>query len=158
MAERKSSVTIVIVLYLQVFTSPFHRHHQYYTSCKAVDQFDCYSSKTEIKRNTSGGGTTVVSSGRFRDADQAESGNYCEKLPQSLQTNRSLHFVGLSSCLSTSSKATNQVRKSTCGVKFEGSIATHWPNWTKGFMRKENEWSDRVGFDEAFVTPEWRCD
>lgn len=145
LVRRENSLTIVILLYLQVFTSPFQKYYKKATDCHAIygnigkpngDQErhfirratsfaqQSYPTSVSPKRsrqtNTSDDSTIIVNDDDSPGVLNAPT--YCEKLSETLSRNRSMICVDYDDCPTAKTKTAENVRQLSCGINLNGSI------------------------------------
>lgn len=140
-----NSLTIVLVICLQVFTSPFQSHSRSCTQCQAIygadKKPDEEGAESRLRSSPSGGReqdrkqrtrreneTIIISDDP--DAVSEPSDNppnlnnvsYCDRLDKTLGRNQSLACIDHAACPSIASEPPDRVRQLTCGIKLNGSI------------------------------------
>lgn len=146
LVRERSSLTIVLVIYLQVFASPFHKYYQRCTDCQPI----CSSAQTavfgtarpapvrraaRVKQQEPGNGTeghanekvgreTVIVSDPPPSAPSSRGRlSLCDRLAQSLSdTPKGLLCVDYRRCPSIENEPSDRVRQLTCGIQIDGSI------------------------------------
>lgn len=151
LVRRSNSLAIVIVLYLQVFTSPFKRY-PHCTDCQAINynlNLDRENHRAprvyvpEFLRSSYGSRHNPQNEGPPRArrdvrevnetiivSDDAGEGpipiqnstTYCDKISESLYGSRTLRCVSYKSCHTISQDSSDTVRRLTCGLRLDGSI------------------------------------
>lgn len=127
---KTNSLTIIIVLYLQVFTSPFHRYYQHCTNCQRIFEKNSHTTRGTSRNNetvtrTRGterkvtGETIIVSDS---DVQHRRNVTYCDKVSESMYNNRSMQCVDYHQCPTIETETSEKVRRLSCGLKLDGSI------------------------------------
>lgn len=132
LVRKRNSLTIVVILYLQVFTSPFHKYYQRCTDCHTI-----YGTTTTIRSDdkskrfntrethaTKVDETIIVNDDDIATVSFYNQNNatYCDKLSESLFHNRSMVCIDYSYCPVILSKPEATVRQLSCGINIDGSI------------------------------------
>lgn len=128
---KTNSLTLVIVIYLQIFTSPFHKYNQRCTECQPVAN----KTPTTKRPGTKVGETIIVSD----EGVQNESNiTYCDKISLAAYGNRSMHCVDYNHCSKILVETSEEVRRLTCGLKYDGSIKVCCNNLLRFSVDSEN--------------------
>lgn len=124
LVKKSSSLSIVIVLYLQVFTSPFHRDYQACTDCQTLH--DNGGAQNKLYRRhanrTKTGETIIVSDEEPQGNSNQTHETYCDKISKAKYGNHSMYCTDFVQCPAMVKANSEQVRGLTCGIKFDGSI------------------------------------
>lgn len=123
LVAKTNSLTIVIVLYLQMFTSPFHRYYQHCTECQTIlnqpargKSQNNGTTQSKVKVSSE---TIIVSDSDVQNQTKA---TYCDKVSELMFNNRSMECVDYYECPTIGSEPSEKVRRLTCGLKLDGSI------------------------------------
>lgn len=142
LVRKSNSLSIILVIYLQVFTSPFHRYYQSCTDCQTI--YDNGSTQDRHSRRQDSNKTKIVETIIVSDGDAQQNTNvengvaYCDKISESKHDKRSLFCVDYDHCPTILTKSSEQVRGLTCGLKFDGSIKVCCPEAARLLSQNEN--------------------
>lgn len=149
LVAKTNSLTIVIVLYLQVFTSPFHRYYQHCTNCEKLHQNHTRGqpnkhNQTGLKFNNPdykfAGETIIVSDSDVQDVKRNLT--YCDKISQSLFNNYSLQCIDYHLCSTIEAEPSEKVRRLSCGLKLDGSIKVCCKSSSAGILSRKDRVED----------------
>lgn len=119
--RKTNSLAVLIVLYIQVFTSPFHQYYRC-TDCKSVHHKQHQPKQSEatiIVSDDTAGSHSALTDGQLSNFNSL---NFCDRVSLSKFGNRSLICVEYQQCSTIQSQSVEQIRVLTCGLKFDGSI------------------------------------
>lgn len=130
--RRSNSLIIVIVLYLHIFTSPFHQYYRC-TDCKTLNSNNNFRKQQATLRSVIED-TIVVNEGyqapitinnnnkqtNLPTQLNQNDGTYCDRI--SIKLNKTLHCIDYQDCSTISSETSARVRLLSCGLKSDGSI------------------------------------
>lgn len=140
LVRKSNSLTIVTLLYIHIFASPFHSQFKRCTECQSI--YGDLSNKptrshsaqrrgqpteaqTQAAKSERDQGTIIIQDQPevSTEVDQpARSISYCDEISQNLYGNKSLYCVDHNYCPSIEQESEEQVRQLTCGIKHDGSI------------------------------------
>lgn len=141
LVRKSNSLSIVLLIYLQVFTSPFHRYYQSCTDCQTIHDNGSTQdghSRRRDRNKTKIVETIIVSDGDVQQTTNENNVTYCDKVSESKYGNRSLFCVDYEHCPTISTTSSEQVRGLTCGLKFDGSIKVCCPEAVRIISQNEN--------------------
>lgn len=124
LVRKSNSISILLVIYLQIFTSPFHRYYQKCTECQAIYGDGRKPNHQSRQENKTKMVETIIVSDETDLQENINESNltYCDRISKSNYNNRPLFCVNYDHCPTILTNSSEQVRHLTCGLRYDGAI------------------------------------
>lgn len=131
LVRKSNSLLIVLLIYLQVFTSPFHKYYQSCTQCQAIHGNERRQGHQSRHENNAKMVETIIVSDEDSHHQNKDDATYCDKISKSSYNNRSLYCIDHDQCPKMLATSNEQVRSLTCGLRYDGAIKVCCPEMAR---------------------------